>query len=468
MFANITPGKSRRMKSLRGIAVLLICVVLIAAAAITWHFVEAKTTERKLAEDAKVCRVRAEQGDVTAQYELGRMYYQGKGVPQDYVEALRWYRKAADQGNAKGQYGVGFMYEEGKGVPQDYAQAIAWYRKAAGQGNEKAQYGLAYIYHEGKGVPRDPVVALDWFRKSADLGYGRAQYALGYTYYLGKEVPQDYATAVGWYRKSADQGDAEAQSDLGYMYAEGKGVPQDYTEAVRWYHKAADQGYARGQDGLGYAYSHGAGVPQNYAEAARWYRKAAKQGDEYARRALESMNIRLGATRKITLSVTFVFCLFLLISSNGSIRTRQQRRTTLPGLLGLTRVGLDVYGYSHFGIVLSLSAVNAFYFGKSLLGGIFLAMLVPIVWANGVKIVLRTCGILFIGFNIYAITHYDLRHLASCPRAFYSANGLLIGTVITSAMFLWLDREKTRGSQNGNDAVASGTVAGSRVDSLRM
>jgi Sel1 repeat len=420
------------MKSFWGIAVLLICVVLIASAAITWNLVEARTAKRKLAEDAKAHRIRAEQGDAKAQYELGGMYYQGKGVPQDYIEALRWYRKAADQGNAKGQYGVGFMYEEGKGVPQDYAQAIAWYRKAAGQGNEKAQYGLACIYHEGKGVPQDPVVALDWFRKSADQDYARAQDALGYTYYLGKEVPQDYATAVGWYRK------------------------------------AADQDYARGQDGLGYAYSHGAGVPLDYAEAARWYRKAAKQGDEYARRALESMNIGFSATRKITLSVMFVFCLLLMVNSNGSIRTRQQQRTTLPGLLGLTRVGLDVYGYSHFGILLSLSAVNAFYFGKSLLGGIFLAMLVPIVWANGVKIVLRICGILFIGFNIYALAHYDLRHLPSCPRVFYSANGLLIGTSITSAIFLWLDREKAGGSQNGNDAVASETLDGSRVDPLRM
>jgi TPR repeat protein len=118
------------------------------------------------------------------------------------------------------------------------------------------------------------------------------QYALGYTYYVGKEVPQEYATAFGWYRKAAEQGYAEAQSDLGYMYAEGNGVPQDYTEAVRWYRRAADQGYAKGQDGLGYAYSHGKGVPQNYADAARWYRMAAKQGDEYAERALNSMNTR--------------------------------------------------------------------------------------------------------------------------------------------------------------------------------
>jgi len=76
--------------------------------------------------------------------------------------------------------------------------------------------------------------------------------------------------------------------------------------------------------------------------------------------------------------------------------------------------------------------------------------------------------VLFIGFNVYAFTHYDLRHLPSCPRAFFSVNGLLIGTAITSAILLWLDRAKAGRSQNGNDAVEAGTVVGSRVDPLRM
>jgi TPR repeat protein len=414
------------MKASRGLAVFIICVVVVAGVAITWRLVEAKAAERKLAEDAKACRVRAEGGDAKAQYELGGVYYRGKGVAQDYVEALRWYRKAADQGSAKGQYAVGFMYDGGKGVPQDFAQAIAWYRK------------------------------------SADQGDARAQCALGYTYSLGKGVPKDYATAVEWYRKAADQGNAEAQSELGYMYAEGKGVPQDYSQAVGWYRKAADQGYARGQDGVGYAYFKGAGVPRNYAEAARWYRKAAKQGDEYGRRALGSMNAPFSATREITLSVMFVFCLVLLASSRGGLRTRQQRRTTLPGLLGLTRVGLDLYGYFHFGILLALSAVNVFYFGKSLLGGVIVAMLVPIIRADGVRIVFGMCGILFVGFNIYAIAHYDLRYLPSSQRVFYSANGLLIGAAIASVMLLWLDRERTGGSQNDGDAVAYRTIGDAR------
>ena len=42
----------------------------------------------------------AAQGDAYAQYNLGGMYANGKGVTQDYKEAIKWYRLAADQGNA--------------------------------------------------------------------------------------------------------------------------------------------------------------------------------------------------------------------------------------------------------------------------------------------------------------------------------------------------------------------------------
>src|SRR5256885_13231259 len=48
-------------------------------------------------------------------------------------------------------------------------------------------------------------------------------------------------------------------------------------------------------------------------------------------------------------------------------------------------------------------------FGKSILSGIYVAMFFSIIWTQGFKVVLRICGILFIGFNVYAITHYHLR-----------------------------------------------------------
>ena len=63
------------------------------------------------------------------------MYANGKGVPQDYAEAAKWYRKAAEQGYADAQNNLGMMYVNGQGVPQDYAEAAKWTRKAADQGD---------------------------------------------------------------------------------------------------------------------------------------------------------------------------------------------------------------------------------------------------------------------------------------------------------------------------------------------
>ena len=63
---------------------------------------------------------------------------------QDYVEALRWYRKATDQGYIQAQNDLGGMYYEGKGVHQDYAEALRWFRKAAVQGDAAAQYNFGF------------------------------------------------------------------------------------------------------------------------------------------------------------------------------------------------------------------------------------------------------------------------------------------------------------------------------------
>ena len=83
-------------------------------------------------------RQRAEQGDVNAQYNLGDMYENRRGVPQDYREAVRWYRAAADQGHSEAQNYLGFMYQEGRGVAQDHVQAYLWFDLAASTGFELA------------------------------------------------------------------------------------------------------------------------------------------------------------------------------------------------------------------------------------------------------------------------------------------------------------------------------------------
>jgi uncharacterized protein len=70
----------------------------------------------------------AEQGDALAQYNLGRMYETGEGVPKDYKEAAKWCCKSAEQGNADAQYTLGWMFENGEGVPEDRKESVKWYR----------------------------------------------------------------------------------------------------------------------------------------------------------------------------------------------------------------------------------------------------------------------------------------------------------------------------------------------------
>ena len=124
-------------------------------------------------------RARAEAGVPSAQFSLGFRYNTGQGVPQDYVEAVRWYRLAADQGYATAQANLGVMYADGQGVPQDYVEAVRWYRLAADQGHARAQGNLGVMYGTGEGVPQDYVQAHMWFNLAASrMASGHRQHAV--------------------------------------------------------------------------------------------------------------------------------------------------------------------------------------------------------------------------------------------------------------------------------------------------
>ena len=83
--------------------------------------------------------VPGDQVDAQAQFEKGLMYYWGRGVQQNYEEALKWFRLSAEQRNADAQYVLGGMYYLGDGVEQDYVKAHMWFDLAAAQGNKKAK-----------------------------------------------------------------------------------------------------------------------------------------------------------------------------------------------------------------------------------------------------------------------------------------------------------------------------------------
>jgi TPR repeat protein len=168
----------------------------------------------------------------------------------DYNTALRLYRPLVEQGNASAEFEFGRMYSNGHGVPQNFAEALKWFRLAADQGNVKAQVALGIMYYLGQSVRRNLEEARKWFRLAAEQGDSGAQAMLGSMYVNGAGVPKNYVEAMKWYRLSADQGDATGQLELGIMYHNGQGVPPNDAEAAKWLRLAAAQGNASARDKL--------------------------------------------------------------------------------------------------------------------------------------------------------------------------------------------------------------------------
>ena len=58
----------------------------------------------------------------------------GAGVPENNIEAVKWYRLAAEQGYAEAQFNLGVMYKNGEGVIKDYVKAYIFLSVAGVQG----------------------------------------------------------------------------------------------------------------------------------------------------------------------------------------------------------------------------------------------------------------------------------------------------------------------------------------------
>lgn len=190
--------------------------------------------------------------------------------------------KAARIGAPEAQYEVGLMYANGVGTPQDFSQAIVWIAKAAERGLPAAQYLLATRYAAGVAVPRDDRAALTWYLRASEQGHVKATHKLGQM--LGH--PNEQAS-MSCLVEAAQSGLPEAQHALGEAFASGKGQMQDSVQAAQWFAKAARQGHAPAQYALACACMDGQGVARDPAESLSWYRAAAAQDYPAAQVALE-------------------------------------------------------------------------------------------------------------------------------------------------------------------------------------
>lgn len=240
---------------------------------------------------------RAEGGDGQAQFELGRAYEDGKGVPPDDDRAAEWFRKSANQGNAQAQNSLGVMYALGRGVQRDKEEAVRWYKKAAKQGLPEAIYNVAISYYNGEGVGENLTAAYAWMALAQDTGDAQAneallriagelksnlvpsKFQLALMYEAGEDIPRDPAKAMVLYREIA-AGDAEfrngvAQFKLCQIYGEGRGVSRDFSQARSWCKQAAKQGNSSSYLVLGRMAEQGLGATKDLREAAEWYENAA-------------------------------------------------------------------------------------------------------------------------------------------------------------------------------------------------
>lgn len=206
------------MKLKRMLAAVGLCCALSPGVALAGYAEALSAYDKKdFATALREFELIATQGDAKAQHNLGVMYERGEGVKQDYKAAAKWYRLAADQGVAASQYNLGKLFDTqglphgvpqlvndalraaSVGMPQDYTEAVKWYRLAADRGYGPAQGSLGLMYADGRGVPQDDREAVKWFRLAAEKRNFEAAFNLAVCYQKGQGVALNQVTALALY-----------------------------------------------------------------------------------------------------------------------------------------------------------------------------------------------------------------------------------------------------------------------------
>ena len=140
----------------------------------------------------------ASRGNAVAANNLGVMYANGNGVPQDFNEAKKWYLFASDHGNPAGEYNLGSAYQRGQGTPIDMAEALKWYELAVSHNYAPAKLSLGVMYWLGVGVTRDRAEAARLIKASAVDGFPPGQLILASLYREGVDIAPDDGLAYEW------------------------------------------------------------------------------------------------------------------------------------------------------------------------------------------------------------------------------------------------------------------------------
>ncbi len=155
----------------------------------------------------------ARRGDREAQYIAGGMYFRGMGTERNYARAFQLLYGAALKGKStpESQKLLGEFFLIGHTVPQNYREALKWYKQASENGDREAQSELGYLYFAGRGIEQDFKKAFFWTEKAARQGLAVAQYSLGIMWYSGNGVEDaDLINAYAWLSVAAANNHSDA------------------------------------------------------------------------------------------------------------------------------------------------------------------------------------------------------------------------------------------------------------------
>lgn len=158
---------------------------------------------------------KASAGDPQAQYEMGRMYYRGKYVIQDYATALTWFDTAAKNGHVPSMKALAGMYNAGQGCEEPLLEkTFFWYQMAAQTGDFEACVNLAVCYLNGIGIEKNEPKGFEIMKATANAKSPIAQTLTGDLYERGIGVEKDEKKALHFYLLAAKQDEPLAKQKI--------------------------------------------------------------------------------------------------------------------------------------------------------------------------------------------------------------------------------------------------------------
>jgi TPR repeat protein len=226
---------------------------------------------------------------------MGELKEYGRHVDKSGPEALQWYFRAADQDDIFAFYNLGRLFLQGKLVQYDYIEGLKYLEMAATENHVKAQYDLGIAYKKGiYGLDKDILLAEYWLNLASKT-YTPALLELGDLLLRIGANEKDKYKGIACYKTAIKRGSLQASISLSEIYFNGvlieKNIPKAIT-LLKSLSKCNDTDIAKyACYQIGNFYNYGIGVTKNSNEAFKWYCLSSDYGSEEGTAELAKMFI---------------------------------------------------------------------------------------------------------------------------------------------------------------------------------